>query len=305
VALPAVRANRQSPACRSVTPGWVARSDDDTEEAGKKVWRMLARAGRADLVISDEVMWALPACRRSMQVPCVLLTDWFFAQFGYPHHDWIMNDATAIVVPDFAVAHPDLSHIVVPVHFTGPLVKTFTVDRAAARKELDLPAEAFVAVVTLGGMPDRPEAQQIVDLAVAAWTGGARPEDRLVVLANRRAGRVAPNGCRWVGITPTPETYFGAADVVLADVPGFTVCELGRNDTAVVAVATTPMNTATERRLEFLASIGLVTNLHMDDGPEELWRLMSGARHRTTSPNGTKAQWANADDVADCLLRYL
>jgi hypothetical protein len=286
--------------------------EDMSREAGKRVWQFLKQMGSPDLVVVDEVMWALPICRRLLGVNCVLLTDWFYCDWGLPHLDPFLNQATAIMVPDFQVAHPGLDDITVPKHFTGPLVRRFDVDRQAFRQELGLAQDALAAVVTLGGMPERPAAQAVVDAALRTWSVMASQADRLFVLVDRdpAAGSRQEGSVTWVGITATPERLFGAADVVLADAAGFTVCELARNGIPVVAVASPamPAMLPTSRlRVEYLQAVGLVTAAEVGVGSEQLWRLMEQARSTSSAngPPGESVQWANPYDMAALLLRYM
>jgi hypothetical protein len=284
-------------------------SQDTNQEAGKRVWRFLRRQGVVDLVVSDEVLWALPICSRDLCVACVLVTDWFYSECGLAQLDRSLNQATAIVVPDFRAAHPGLEDIAIPLHFTGPLVRRFSVDRGSARQRLGLVERARAAVVTLGGMPQRPEAQAIVDAVAQAWCGRAGRLDRLFVLADRPVGPGSPHDghITWVGITSTPETYFCAADVVVAEGEGFTVCELAKNRTPVVAIVNEVMNDAARLRLAVLESAGLTTTTTADVGPEHLWRLLGPARSKpsATESSFSASQWADPDQVAAQLLQYL
>ncbi|MEV4397339.1 hypothetical protein [Nonomuraea sp. NPDC049607] len=277
---------------------------DMTHAAGRRVFEFLTSAGRPDLVIADEVVWALPICKDALDVPCVLITDWFFSQWGRPRANALLNKATAIVVPDFRDAHEELPHITVPVHFTGPLVNRFGNDGSSARHDLGVPPDAFMAVVTLGGMTDRPEARQIAALALESWRTHAGPRDRLFVLAGPDAGDPSPHGgVTWVGVTQDPEPYFSAADVVVADAAGFTVCELSRSDIAVVTVEAGVLNDATRRRLRLLADAGATTGVTVRASPDDLWRHMRAAR--APRPAGDEPVWATADDVAARILAYL
>jgi predicted glycosyltransferase len=295
-------------------------SRDTGEEAGKAVWQFLSSAGPVDLVVVDEVMWALPICRRLLKVPCVLITDWFYSEIGLPDLDRTMNQASAIIVTDFAEAHRGVVDVTVPLHFPGPLVKPFDLPRDEARRELGLDADAFTAVLTLGGMPDRPDARTIADLVIAAWRQDAGDTDRLVVLADRlpgatadpqagRAGtgqaRTGQAGITWVGVSDTPERYFRAADVVLADAAGFTVCELTRHGVPTVAVKSAALSAGVHARLRVLEEAGLVHPVDAGVGPQDLSALIRRLRDTPAAVTGDELGWADADAVAALVLEHL
>jgi hypothetical protein len=280
-------------------------SRDTGEAAGKTVWQFLSSVGPVDLVVVDEVMWALPICRRLLKVPCVLITDWFYSEIGLPDLDRTMNQASAIIVTDFAEAHTGVRDITVPLHFPGPLVKAFDLPRDEARRELGVAGDAFTGVVTLGGMPDRPDAQAISDLVVRAWQLDAAPSDRLLLLAGRPAGDGVDPAVDWVGVTDTPERYFRAADVVLADAAGFTVCELTRHGVPTVAVKSKALSAGVHARLRVLESAGLVHTVDADTTAGQLSELIRGLRDAGPAPSGEQLGWADADEVAALCLAYL
>jgi hypothetical protein len=264
---------------------------DTGEEAGRTVFEFLTSQGPVDLVVVDEVMWALPICARVLKVPCVLLTDWFYSEIGRPLLDATMNQAVEIFVTDFPEAHPEPTGVTVPVTYTGPLVKPMDLTREQARRELGV--TGWTGVLTLGGMPDRPQANAIRDLVVDAWQDG-----ELIVLADGEStGRV-----RFVGVTDVPERYFRAADVVLAEAMGFTVCELTRHGVPTVAVRYGPLSSGVHGRLNLLEKAGLVTLMDADDSPEHLWRTV---RSLPPSPADTGLLWGNADEVAARCLSHL
>lgn len=266
---------------------------DTSQDAGKRVFEFLKSQGQLDLVLTDEVMWALPICRRLLNVECVLVTDWFYAELKLPHLDATMNQAAAVVVTDFEAAHRRPESVTVPVHFTSPLVKTFPTYPDGHRTELAFTGAAPAGVVTLGGMPDRPEARRIAELAIAAWGSG-----ELHLLAD---GDDAPN-VRWHGVSTAPERFYRAADVVIADAAGFTVCELARSGVPTVAVLIGGLSTAIRLRLDRLVADGSVVTIGSDATPGELW----DAAHRVmTAATAPTIDWADADDVARLCLAYL
>jgi predicted glycosyltransferase len=280
-------------------------SRDTGEAAGKAVLQFLASVGGIDLVVVDEVMWALPICRKLLNVPCVLITDWFYSEIGLPDLDRTMNQASAIIVTDFAEAHTGVRDITVPLHFPGPLVKPFDLARSAARQELGVPESAYTGVVTLGGMPDRPDARVIADLVIRAWQIDAAPTDRLVLLAGPPADAATPDGVDWVGVSDTPERHFRAADVVLADAAGFTVCELTRHGVPTVAIKSKALSAGVLARLQVLESAGLVHTVDADTSPEALSALVRGLRAAGPAPSGAELGWADADEVAALVLAHL
>jgi hypothetical protein len=274
--------------------------DDDQDmspAAGQAVWDFLTTVDAPDLVLVDEVVWALPICRQVLRVPCVLVTDWFYAEIGQPGHDHTLNQATEIVVVDFPQAHPDHADITVPLRFTGPLVDRFPANRDEVRRELGVADDTFAAVVTLGGMPERPEARGIAELAVRSWAAKARAEDRLFVLAEEPP---AAGTATWTGVTSVPDKYFRAADVVVVEAAGFTVCELARNAIPVVAVMVPLLSAAARLRVKLLESAGLLVTVPADATADQLWTAMRGA---VSAPSTLR--WADADEVAAHCLQHL
>jgi hypothetical protein len=265
---------------------------DTSQDAGKRVFEFLRAQGPLELVITDEVMWALPICRKLLGVECVLVTDWFYAELELPHLDASMNQAAAVVVTDFAEAHPQPATVTVPVHYTSPLVKIFPDGRA----ELNPAPGAVTGVVTLGGMPDRPEARRIAELAMDAWAG--RDAD-LHLLADH--GTHAPR-VHWHGVSSTPERFYRAADVVIADAAGFTVCELARSRVPTVAVTVGPLSTGIRLRLKRLTEDGTVVTIGSEATGDELWAAVQGVLAAPATPT---IDWADATDVAGLCLRYL
>ncbi|GAA0802240.1 hypothetical protein [Spirilliplanes yamanashiensis] len=273
---------------------------DTGEAAGRAVFAHLTGLPRPDLVVVDEVMWALPICRRVLRTPCVLLTDWFYGEIGLPALDRTMNQATEIVVTDFPDAHPLPPDITVPVTFSGPIVAPLDLPRADARAALGLDAAAFTGVLTLGGMPDRPDARAIADLVAAAWRAHAAPGDRLVVLADGDGD----DRVTYAGVSDEPERWFRAADVVLADAAGFTVCELTRHGVPTVAVRTGRLSAGVHARLGVLERAGLVSTLDAGDSPAALWAGVTAAV-RAEPPAAGALAWGDADAVAARCLRLL
>ncbi|MEU9505938.1 hypothetical protein AB0D32_06625 [Micromonospora sp. NPDC048170] len=282
---------------------------DTSEAAGRAVHRYLTTLPRPDLVVTDEVMWALPVCRRLLDVPAVLITDWFYGELGLPHLDRTLNEATAIVVPDFAAAHPGTAEITVPLHFTGPLVRRFDVDRATARAELGLPADAFVAVVALGGMTDRPDTRAMLAATLGAWQRHAGADDHLLVLADELPDLAAPRpaNLRWAGLTARPEIPFSAADVVVADGAGFTVCELVRNGVPALAMRCPPVSDSTRLRLDLLESHRLLLTGEPDLSVDEMWTALRRAAGLVGDLRSGAEQftWATVEAITETVLGHL
>ncbi|CAM5704864.1 hypothetical protein SCALM49S_01964 [Streptomyces californicus] len=159
-------------------------ADDMSEAASWRVWRFLYERADADLVVSDEFLTVPGFCRHVLDVPNVLITDWFFAEYGQRDADSIMDDALEVVVPDFPEAHPVPPATTAPVWFCGPLVDAFAPQRADARKALGLDEDALVMTVAAGGRPDRIAALRIQLQALQAWSRYAAPTDQLLLLAD-------------------------------------------------------------------------------------------------------------------------
>ncbi len=155
-----------------------------SETASWRVWRFLYERADADLVVSDEFLTVPGFCRHVLDVPNVLITDWFFAEYGQRDADSIMDDALEVVVPDFPEAHPVPPATTAPVWFCGPLVDAFAPQRAEARKALGLDEDALVMTVAAGGRPDRIAALRIQLQALQAWSRYAAPTDQLLLLAD-------------------------------------------------------------------------------------------------------------------------
>jgi hypothetical protein len=277
---------------------------DTSEDAGKAVFAFLGGQGEIDLVLTDEVMWALPICRKVLGVECVLITDWFYAELDLPHLDVTMNQAAAVVVTDFAAAHPAPASVSVPIHFTSPLVKTFPTNRDDLRAELGAKPDELTAVVTLGGMPDRPEARRIAELALDSWATHAPPGAGLHLLATAPPAATAAPNVTWHGVSTAPERFYRAADLVIADAAGFTVCELARSQVPTVAVMIGGLSAAIRLRLDRLAADGSVVTISSVSTPEELWRAADQVRGQAGALSPSIA-WADAADVAALCLRYL
>jgi len=296
--------------------------DEDMSEAAKwTVWRHLAKTPSPwDLVVTDEVVWALPFADRILRVPVVALTDWFFADFGAPQHDRLFDSADEVIVLDFEQSHPQAPRTAAPVHFAGPVVREFGARREQARAALGIAEDEFVAVLTLGGMPDRPEAVRMLNCVLGGWRAEPEPSCRLYVLGELSAQTIRslpalPGGVVLVGGTPTPDRYYCAADVTLADAMGFTGCELafnGRRAIGLVDAEAVPRFPESFRnRLVHLRAQGWIETAPTSCDPAELWRLITrdrvgaavaGAGAGAAAPVGLPA--ADLDGLAARILRH-
>jgi hypothetical protein len=284
---------------------------DLRSSANWKTWRYLHVSPHPDLVVVDEVVSALPFCHHVMEVPCVVLTDWFFADFGQPELDRMLNFAAEIIVLDFADAHPRRIQTRAEITHLGPVVGELGISRTAARQRLGTEGSAaMTAVVSLGGMTERPEARQMIERTLAAWHRNARRDDLLLVLAKDPGlpGRADGHpGVRWVGTTDHPETYYAAADVVITDALGFTNCELAYN--RIPAVAFLVKETADRyaesfsRRIELLRAGGAMTVIDDAAEPDAIWQAISGTR--PTADAKDEFSWARPQEVAGRILRHL
>lgn len=259
----------------------IADERDTAPAASWAVWRRLARGlDTWDLLVADEVFAAIPFGHYVLDRPVVALTDWFFRDFGRADHDRVFDHAAEVIVLDFPESHPVPPRTAAPVHYAGPVVDGFGRERREARAALGAGPEDLVAVLTVGGMPLRPEAVRMTNAVLDAWSSRTA-SDRLYILADR-ADRPQPPGVTWTGVCATPEQYYAAADVVLADAMGFTACELVANGGRVLALvdaATVGDFPASFRhRLVHMAGQGWITPLNAACGPAKLWNAIVGGR---------------------------
>jgi hypothetical protein len=272
-----------------------------------KIWRHLHRTPAPDLVISDELFPAVPFSKNVLEVPCVLMTDLFYQDFGQPQHDQLLDGAEEVIVVDFPGSHPQPIRTRAPVRHVGPVVTKFGPGRRQHR--------TLVATASFGGRPDRPETQAMLRCTLASWRRYAAAEDRLNVLVPRDAvdGSLpgdADQRIEWVGFTPAPERFYCASDVVITDALGFTNCELAYNGIPAVAFlvseAAAHFPKSFTRRIRLLADAGAVCLLEDEERTDAVWSAITTAASRAaTIPDGTELQWANPADVARRLLSYL
>lgn len=271
-------------------------AQDMTEAAKWTVWRHLAKTPSPwDLVVADEVVWALPFARRILRVPAIALTDWFFADFGRPDHDRMFDSAHEVVVLDFEQSHPQPARTTAPVHFAGPVVREFGARREQARTALGLAQDTFAAVLTLGGMPDRPEAVRMLRSVLNAWAGRPDLGRRLFVLGELSADTLGalpgtPPDVLFVGGTATPDLYYCAADVTLFDAMGFTGCELAFNGRRAIGLidpeAVAGFPESFRRRLAHMQEVGWIETALVSTDAEELGELIAGAGRGAAQESG-------------------
>ncbi|MGW7548366.1 glycosyl transferase [Streptomyces sp. NPDC054770] len=300
-------------------------AEDMTPTAFARVQAFLRRIRRPQLVVTDEVVAALPYCRKVWKVPCVLLTDWFYAEFGEPGTDPFLDSATEILMLDFRAAHPGPYAITAPIRYVGPVVRPFADRRARVREELGVPDGSLLAVNTLGGMTGRDEAGRMTELALRAWNTKARPGDQLHILAPSPSPSPPPSGesptaeapragggsVVWRGIVPEPESLFAAADVVIADAMGTTVCDLVYNRIPVLGLVdrSAGFPASFHLRVDEMAANGLMVCADVSCTPEALWTSLQRAIAHTgpaiAQSSLDRFEWATGAVVADLVLRHL
>ncbi|WP_369192348.1 hypothetical protein [Streptomyces sp. R08] len=298
-------------------------AEDMTPAAFARVQAFLRRIRRPQLVVTDEVVAALPFCRKVWKVPCVLLTDWFYSEFGEPEIDPFLNSATEIAVLDFHAAHPGPYNITAPIRYLGPVVRPFADRRAQVREELGISDGSLLAVNTLGGMTARDEAGRMTELVLRSWNTRARPGDQLHILAPSPS--LPPSGesqaldapsagagsVVWRGIVPEPEPLFAAADVVIGDAMGTTVCDLVHNRIAVLGLVDRAARfpASFHLRVNEMAANGLMVCADVSDTPDALWASLERAVAHTgpmvSQSSLDRFEWATGADVADMILRHL
>jgi hypothetical protein len=277
------------------------------EQAVRRVWGFLQTLRDPDLVIADEVVWALPFCRRFFGCPRVLLTDWLYADHGMPQHDPFLNSASEILVLDFAEAHPGPYDTQAPITFTGPVVSKFPSDRYTARKQLGVGTHSRMAVVSAGGVADRPDARRIFTHTAEAWSAYADPADVLFVLGVGYKLPGMPGNIRLVTHTPSPEVYYQAADAVVTDSTGLTCCEVVANGIPAVAMITSDalrFARLYRARASLLESVRGAVTAPLHGTIDVLWEALTdamGLPHGSSFP-AAPLSWATGLDVAARLL---
>jgi hypothetical protein len=285
----------------------IADRHDLSETAARRVWGFLQTLRDPDLVIADEVVWALPFCRRFFDCPRILLTDWLYADHGMPQHDPFLDHASQILVLDFAEAHPGPYATQAPISFTGPVVSEFPGDRSTARKQLGLKAHSRVAVVSAGGVADRPDARRIFRHTADAWSRHANPADVLFVLGVGYELPGMPGNIRPVPHTPSPEIYYRAADAVVTDATGFTCFELAANGIPVVAMLTSDalrFASLYRYRVSLLESARLAVTARLAGTSDLIWEALTEAMELPPPDSFPPASlsWTTALDIAAKLL---
>lgn len=290
----------------------IADSDDQGEHAAWCILRFLLRTGKPDLVVANEVFTA-PAICRMLQIENLLLTHWFFSEIGLPQADRCLLGANAVILLDFAAAHRAPVELNVPIHSIGALAKSFPLTRRQARRKLGLAEHAFAAVVTIGApRPDKiPDIRILLRTVLNAWRGYARPADRLFLLVPPDADwnvshDFSDKSVCWIGPTAQPETYFRAADVVLAYATFTTLSELARNRVPTVAIIGS-INRVDRLHAEYIASTGHVAATELAVTPEQLWHLVQVVieHSRSDRHRNLDLDWADSTRVADLILSYL
>ncbi|MEV4414103.1 hypothetical protein [Catellatospora sp. NPDC049609] len=282
--------------------------EDMSPAAGRRIWELLDRYDPFDLVIADEVVWALAFCATRWRRRAILLTDWFYSELGAPESDPILDQAGEILLLDFSAAHPGPVGFTTPVQAFGPVVEDFGVGRDAARAGLGVAASDTVAVLTVGGMTAMVDNTAIARLTVRTWLDHAPPGHRLFVLAEpfcpvpaERAGDVV-----WAGFTAEPEKYYAAADLVVTNANGTVTSDLVWNRIPVLAM-THPAVSYPESfalRVKAMSEAGMTVHAEATVSPAELWRLMNQAMRNDCRPDPA-FEWATGEQVARHLLARL
>jgi hypothetical protein len=285
----------------------IADRHDLSEAAVRKIWGFLQKLHEPDLVIADEVVWALPFCHRYFDCPRVLLTDWLFADHGMPQHDQFLDAASEILVLDYAEVHPGPYSTRAPISFTGPVISEFSGDRSTAREQLGLEAGARMAVVSAGGVATRPDARSIFRHTAEAWSKYASAADILFVLGVGYDLPGMPGNIRLVPHTRSPEVYYQAADAVVTDATGFTCFEVAANGIPVVAMLTgdtLQFARLYRQRVSRLESAGLAVTARLDETPDLMWEALVSAMEipRQCNLRSTTVSWATGQDIAARLL---
>ncbi|QSB04075.1 hypothetical protein [Natronoglycomyces albus] len=285
--------------------------EDMTPAAGRHLWKLLEQRERPDLVITDEVIWALPFCVKEWKRRAILLTDWMFSEMGQPENDSLLNYAGEIIMLDFRRAHPGPFDTTTPINYFGPVVSDFAISRSQARTQLSLDTRQFAATVTVGGYAAALDNQLIASAAVDTWLEKTPRGHHLFVLGEKF--RDVPYHRRdditWVGITGTPETYYAASDVVLANANGTVTCDLVWNRIPVLGMTSnrTTYPESFTRRIEALAVNRLIGYADPEDGPSQIWKQLETAIRRIvqnpSSLDMADLEWASGETVATHLLR--
>lgn len=288
--------------------------DDIGEGAAKTLWSALAAVPRPDLVVSDEVMYALPFARTVWHRPCVMLVCALWADYGMPDGDRFYDAADEVLILDFPRPACGGFGTSAPVDFLGPVVAPFPASRAEARERLGIGEHEFVGVLGLGGMNTRPESRRMASAAVGSWSAHAPADSRLLVLADRPdppddgAATV-----HWPGVTNEPETYYRAADVVFGDAMGSAICDLAWNRVPTVALldaeSAGSFPAAFGDRIQALTAAGLIETAAVHEGHAAVWaaaqRARSGSAGRLRPDADAGFRWGSGAAVAARLLDRL
>ncbi|MEV2274259.1 hypothetical protein AB0I72_01620 [Nocardiopsis sp. NPDC049922] len=295
--------------------------EDMSPAAGKRIWEVMGRLDPPDLVVADEVVWALPFCVREWRRRAILMTDWFFSEFGQPRSDAFLDYAGEILLLDFSVAHPGPFGTSTPIRRFGQVVADFDTDRGASRTSLGLDPDTPAAVLTVGGLGNRLDNQLISDAVLTTWLEHAPPGHRLYVLGEpfREVPDDRADDVVWAGFTPAPERYYTAADLVIANAYGTVTCDLVWNGVPVLGMTSPEVEFAASftTRVEAMADAGLIAHARPSASSEELWELMRAGIERGRNPEvrgvrggGDDAamaafEWTTGARVAEHLLRRL
>jgi hypothetical protein len=288
----------------------IADGAEQASSASWRVWRHLHLSPAPDLVVADEVNFAIPYCRKILDVPCVVLADGVDRDAGKPHLDRLLDDAAEILVLNFPPSRPGPVRTTAPVSYLGPVVEEFTGPPHTLAAAPGLSRPPLTAVASFGAAP----ARHLLKRTLQSWNKHAEPGDRLFILAEEDSSLTAASahaGVRWAGITQQPESYYRMADVVLTSAPDYTSCELTYNQIPAVAFssreAAQRYPRSSSHRLEALAGAGAVRVIDDEEGPGLLWRAIAGARQGRSAQARARDRlpWARPHDVAQRLLKHV
>ena len=137
---------------------------------------------RPQLVVSHEEFGALPAAK-IFDLPTVMITDWFVEPEKFSMQT--LQYADEVIFIDDPGSFEEPPYVEGKVQYVGPVLRPFAysrADRARARRELELPADAVVISVLPGGWATESK-EPIHDLLIPAFQQLQAVDKRLVWIA--------------------------------------------------------------------------------------------------------------------------
>lgn len=266
---------------------------DVTVLAGK-----LIRWLQPDLVVSHEEFPVFPAAR-IFDVPSVAVLDFF----GPP--EWLsmrsLRFADRVIFTDRAGLYPEPPDLAGRVDYVGPVLRRFAYvrrNRAKARRELGIAADAFVAAMLPGSW--REAETPVAELVLAAWDALPAPKHLLWVAgadAEAIAARAAGRGdVTVVRFEPRIERLMVAADVAITKVNRLSLIELEHLGVPSVSLSH-GLNPMDEHRAARIAS-----NRTLPVAAATPAQLAAVLREQAQTP-ATPTRYRNAARAAARLLR--